>query len=47
MPKPDVLINAGKTQVWLRDTIISWAGDTGKPPIDFEVNWKQRRTNAE
>ena len=46
MPKPDVLINAGKTQVWLRTTIIEWAGETGKLPIDFEVNWKQRRSNA-
>ena len=46
MPKPDVLINAGKTQVWLRETIVSWAGDTGKLPINFEVNWKQRRSNA-
>ena len=46
MPRPDVLINAGKTQVWLRETIIEWAGETGKLPIDFEVNWKQRRSNA-
>ena len=45
MPRPDVLINAGKTLVF-RETIIEWAGETGKLPIDFEVNWKQRRSNA-
>ena len=46
MPEPDVLLNAGKTQVWLRDTIVEWASDTGKLPIDFESNWKKRRTSA-
>jgi len=46
MPKPDVLLNAGKTQVWLRETIIDWAGETGKLPINFEVNWKKRRNSA-
>ena len=46
MPEPDVLLNAGKTQVWLRDTIVQWANDTGKLPIDFEINWKKRRTSA-
>jgi len=43
MPVPDVVLNKGKTQVWLRDTIISWATDTGKLPLDVEVDWKNRR----
>ena len=46
MPEPDVMLNAVKTQVLLRETIVEWAGETGKLPIDFEVNWNKRRTSA-
>lgn len=42
LPVPDVLLNNGKTQVWLRDTILEWASDTGKLPLNITIDWRRR-----
>tara|TARA_B100001559_G_C16492386_1_gene619024 strand:- start:2075 stop:2320 length:246 start_codon:yes stop_codon:yes gene_type:complete len=43
MPMADVVLNAGKTQVWLRHTIESWANATGKAPFDYvSVDWRKQ-----
>lgn len=41
MPTPDVVLNGGKTQVWVRDTIINWASDVGKLPNDIQIDWRR------
>ena len=42
LPLPDVLLNNGKTQIWLRENILSWASDTGRLPADVTINYKRR-----
>jgi len=41
MPIPDVVLNGGRTPVWVRDTIINWAADVGKLPNDVQIDWRR------
>jgi len=47
LPEPDFVINAGRTKVWLRSTIMDWAANTGKLPITnmLEFDIKKRMLN--
>tara|TARA_R100001460_G_scaffold62858_1_gene103078 strand:+ start:989 stop:1234 length:246 start_codon:yes stop_codon:yes gene_type:complete len=42
LPIPDVLLNNGKTAIWIRENILSWASDTGRLPADVTINFRRR-----
>lgn len=41
MPIADVVLNGGRTPVWVRDTIVNWASDVGKLPNDVQIDWRR------
>ncbi len=38
MPKPDKMINKGKTPIWKTSTIIDWANATGRNRNNLAIN---------
>mgnify|MGYP000291071993 CR=1 FL=1 len=43
IPEADFVINAGRTKVWLKSTIMDWAINTGKLPIEDMLNFDIKR----